>query len=355
MPQEPLQQFEKRKSDHIRFSLEEKNEALGASGLDEVFLQHEALPEIDFSDVNISTQSLGLSLNTPFLVSSMTAGHVGSLDLNRRLAKACAQRGWMMGVGSQRRELYDLKASAEWQAVRKDNPQVKLLGNLGLSQLIQTPIEDVERLVEALEASAMIIHTNPLQECMQPEGTPQFKGGLQALKQLTKKLSVPVILKETGCGFSTSTLEKLMESGVSAVDVSGLGGTHWGRIEGSRNINEPVRKRAAESFQNWGISTLESLKSAIDLKPDYEVWASGGVRNGLHSAILLAMGARLIGLAKPILSAALKGEDELDLEMQTIEYELKTSLFCTGSATIEDLQRKAVIQYRPQPGLSKGQ
>src|SRR5690606_19974 len=116
--------------------------------------------------------------------SSMTAGHLGSVDLNRRLAKACTRRGWLMGVGSQRRELYDSSASQEWVELRKSNPQVKLLGNLGLSQLIQTSTDQIRRLVDVLEAEAMIVHTNPLQESMQPEGTPQFAGSLEALERL---------------------------------------------------------------------------------------------------------------------------------------------------------------------------
>lgn len=344
--EESAQQFERRKTDHIRYSLEEKNEAIGLSGIDQVELIHEALPDLDFEDINISTQSLNLNLETPFLVSSMTAGHVGSLDLNHRLARACEKRGWLMGVGSQRRELYDVKASNEWKALRKDNPKVRLLGNLGLSQLIHTPIEDVQRLVDALEATAMIVHTNPLQECMQPEGTPQFKGGLKALKELSKQLSVPVILKETGCGFSKTTLERVKDLDLAAVDISGFGGTHWGRIEGSRNTKDQVRQKAAETFQNWGISTIESLVAALKVKPTYEVWASGGVRNGLHAATLLALGAQIVGLAKPILSAALKGEEDLELEMQRIEYELKTALFCTGCINLSELKSKNVIRNR---------
>ncbi len=343
---EPASQFEKRKADHIRYSLDSQNEALGASGFDRVELIHEALPEIDFSEVSLKTQSLGLELSTPFLVSSMTAGHMGSLDLNRRLAKACAEKGWLMGVGSQRRELYDSSASNEWKEIRRENPKVKMLGNLGLSQLIQTPVDEVERLVDALEATAMIIHTNPLQECMQPEGTPQFRGGLKALKNLAKTLPVPVILKETGCGFSESTVEKLKDSGIAALDISGFGGTHWGRIEGARNTVDPLRQKASVSFKDWGISTVDSLANAVKAQPPFEVWASGGVRTGLNAALLLSMGARVIGLAKPILSAAVEGEDALLLQMEQMEYELKTALFLTGCAVIKDFQTRQVWKWR---------
>jgi isopentenyl-diphosphate Delta-isomerase len=332
---ESTDQFERRKGDHIRLSLNRSTQATGQSGLERVILVHEALPEIDFSDVVLSTTSLRQKIKTPLLVSSMTAGHAGSLDLNSRLAEACETRGWRMGVGSQRRELGDPDAASEWKKIRKTARNVELFGNLGLSQLIVTKVAAVEKLVDDLQASGMIIHLNALQEAIQPEGTPQFKGGLKALKTLAKKLSVPVIVKETGCGFSRRTLEALKETGVAAVDVSGLGGTHWGRIEGFRN---PERKAVAETFADWGVSTLDSVVSALKAKPKYEIWASGGVRTGLDAAKLLAMGSKIVGIAKPILEAALKSEAALDSQMEQIEQELKTALFCTGNRNVAELQ-----------------
>ena len=342
---EPPQQFENRKQDHIRLSLDDTNEALGASGLDRIQLRHEALPELDFAEISINTHSLGLELASPFLVSSMTAGHPDGEDLNLRLAKACETRGWLMGVGSQRRELNDPSAAQEWKSLRAKAPKAIMLGNLGLSQLIRTPLEQVQALVDSLEATAMIIHTNPLQECLQPEGTPQFKGGFKALRDLCNGLSVPVILKETGCGFSGPTLERLKEVGVAAVDVSGFGGTHWGRIEGGRSQSGSVKSQAARSFWNWGVSTVESLELGLSMAPGYEVWASGGLRSGLDGAKVLAMGARIVGFAKPILKAALKGEVQLHQEMERMEFELKTALFCTGCGNISELQSKGIWSW----------
>lgn len=343
---EPTPQFESRKVDHIRLALQQKNQALGLSGLENVRLVHEALPDLDFDQITLSVKSLGRKTASPFLISSMTAGHADSVDLNLRLARACSDKGWRMGVGSQRRELNDVAAAREWKQIRKAAPKVSLLGNLGLAQLIKTPLADVERLVEALGAEAMIIHLNALQECLQPEGTPRFKGGLKALEKLCAKLSVPVVLKETGCGFSRETLKRLRGVGLSAVDVSGLGGTHWGRIEGGRSKSGDVRFAAAETLADWGISTVESLLSAMSMKPDFEVWASGGVRSGLDAAKLFAMGAKIVGFAQPILEAALRGEDELLLKMSQFEFELKTALFCTGRASIMDLQKKKVWQWQ---------
>src|SRR6185437_13602075 len=158
--------------------------ARGQSGLEAVQLIHDALPDLDFSDLDLKTKSLDEKWSTPFLVSSMTAGHVDSVNLNTRLARACEERGWRMGVGSQRRELNDREASREWKEIRQAAPQVALLGNLGIAQLIVTKIAAVEGLVEALEAKGMIIHLNALQECLQPEGTPNFRGGWKAIEKL---------------------------------------------------------------------------------------------------------------------------------------------------------------------------
>lgn len=341
---ETSEQFSNRKRDHIRLSLDDRNEAVGGSELDKIQLIHEALPEIDFDEVEINQISLGMDLKTPFLVSSMTAGHRDAININKILAQVCEKKSWLMGVGSQRRELHDPEASKEWQAVRKSAPQALLLGNLGLSQLIQTSVSEVERLVESLEASAMIIHTNPLQECLQPEGTPQFRGGLKALEQVCAQLSVPVILKETGCGFSESTLKKLKSIGLAAVDISGFGGTHWGRIEGDRAGEQTLHSRAANVFSDWGVSTLASLRNANAAKVNYEFWASGGIRSGLDAAKVLSLGAKIVGFAKPVLQAALAGEEVLCKFMDAVEFELKTAMFCSGCNNLAKLKNKSSVK-----------
>ncbi len=352
---ETLEAFQKRKQDHISLALDASNEAIGGSGLDRIDLIHEALPELDFEEVSLKSQILGFEVEKPLIISSMTAGHVDSIDLNQRLARVAQQKGWLMGVGSQRRELYDSLALNEWKSVRKAAPKVRLLGNLGLSQLIQTTTDKVKELVDGLEATAMIIHLNPLQECFQPEGTPHFKGGLKAIERLARELAgTPIIVKETGCGFSETALKRLKDVGIRAVDLSGFGGTHWGRIEGQRasvgstdtGVTSQTKAAAAETFKNWGISTAESMTNALNVHPNYEVWASGGVRSGLDAARLFAMGAKCVGFAKPILQAALLGDDELAKRIDTIEYELKVALFCTGSKNIDLLRAKKVWKWR---------
>ena len=196
--------------------------------------------------------------------------------------------------------------------------------------------------MDSIQAQALFIHLNSLQECIQPEGTTDFKGSFNVIEKLSSKLSVPVIIKETGCGFSFKTLKRLKSTKIAAVDISGLGGTHWGRIEGDRAMAGSVHFQAAKTFQNWGISTVESVlnaNKALGKKPTFELWASGGVRTGLDAAKLIAMGAKAIGLAKPALEKALIGQHSLIEWMSQVEYELKTAMFCTGSKDIKNLSQ----------------
>ena len=334
---ETTQGFEQRKADHIRLSLDPQTEATGLTGLQTIELMHEALPDLDFDDITLHSRQLGKDVKTPFLISSMTAGHKDGLIVNERLMTAAAERDWAMGVGSQRKELFDNKAHLEWLNLRKKFPTLRLFGNIGIAQVITSSLADMQRLVDNLEADALQIHLNPLQECIQGEGTPQFKGGYDAIETLCLSLNVPVIIKETGCGISHVTMKRLNNVGIKALDVSGFGGTHWGRIEGLRTHNT-TQKRAAHTFKNWGINTLNSLTSAQRLDLDYEIWGSGGIRNGLDCAKLIALGATTFGFARPMLATALESQNALTKLTQTIEFELKTALFCTGHASINALE-----------------
>lgn len=338
-----LQLFETRKRDHLRHAMNPAHQAAGLSGLEQVRLEHDALPEIDFKEVTLESPCLRTSLPTPFFVSGMTAGHPDAARLNLDLALACQQQGWAMGVGSQRRELEGTADTGidQWSMIRKKAPKLTLFANLGLSQVIGASSDSVRRVVDSLEAQALVIHANALQEALQPEGTPRFKGGIAVLGRLCETLGVPVVLKETGCGFSRMTLSKIKELGLAAVDVSGLGGTHWGRIEGARAEEGSCYSVAAHTFANWGESTADSVRWAAQLLgPQTEVWASGGVRSGLDAAKLIALGAGRVGFAQPALEAALKGPDNLIHWMKNREFELKVALFCTGCQTPEKLRTK---------------
>ena len=331
--------FENRKKSHFFLSLKKESQAIFSSGFDNIQLIHSALPELDFNEISMGYQWGEKNLKTPFFVSSMTGGWSDSLDFNLKLAKACDSHSWMMGVGSQRGQLSDPSKAKEWKALRKACPNLVLFGNLGLSQLLKVSLKQVLSLADSLEAQAMIIHLNPLQEALQKEGTADFKGGLQALKELVKASPVPVIVKETGCGFSKQNLDSLDGMGLYAVDLSGMGGTHWGRIEGLRYSKSSAFFGIGENFSSWGHSTVSSLLYSAEQKRDYQVWASGGLRSGLDACKALALGAKAVGFGHIILKSLHESEEALDSLMFRLEKELKVSLFCTGSANIQDLQR----------------
>jgi isopentenyl-diphosphate delta-isomerase len=333
-----LKGFESRKRDHLNLALDTSTQALGLSGLDLIHLHHNALPDIDFDQVTL--ESFGLS--TPFFIPGMTAGHDKAFEVNQVLAKVCALKGWALGIGSQRRELTDPLMTEQlfWRKVRQEHPHLFLIANLGISQALEVQTHQIEQLVESVGANAVAFHLNALQEVIQPEGTPKFKGAFEALKSLSQSLSVPVIVKETGCGFSRQTLQKLSSLKLMAIDLSGLGGTHWGRIEGLR-AKGTVQAQVAETFKNWGESTVDSLAAArLVFEPrsaPTEIWASGGVRTGLEAAKLIALGAKRVGYARPALEMALQGEKALVSWTERIELELKTALFCMGLKSPSEL------------------
>jgi isopentenyl-diphosphate delta-isomerase len=343
------EQFETRKREHIQHSLDPAHQACGLSGLDQIHLVHEALPDLNFSEIHLESSVLGRPIQTPFYVAGMTAGHADAFQLNRTIAQVCQERGWAMGVGSQRRELENAGGGSldQWKALRDEAPDLVLFANLGISQLISAKVESVQKVIQSIQAQGLVVHLNSLQEAIQPEGTPEFKGSLEALKQLCAELKTPVILKETGCGFSKATLERVAGIGLAAVDVSGLGGTHWGRIEGARANRDSVQAKAAQTFSRWGVSTVDSVRSAafVFQKTPIEIWASGGVRSGLDAAKLIALGAHRVGYAKPVLEAALQGIDSLRFWMETQEFELKVALFCTGSQNFQSLRQKETYGY----------
>jgi isopentenyl-diphosphate delta-isomerase len=356
--------FEQRKVDHIRESLRLENQALGQTGLEAIHLFHQSLPELNWEELRLETPVLGgRSLATPFFIAGMTAGHRQARKLNEQLAAACERRGWALGLGSQRRDLENAlqdpsKPWQEWEGFRKAFPSLCLVGNLGLSQIISAPSDSIGELVRRSGVDALAIHLNPLQEVLQPEGTPQFRGGLAALERLAAAtdLKIPLVVKETGCGFSEASLKRLAQLPLAAVDVSGLGGTHWGRIEGARAAPESQQARAAAVFSFWGESTVDSvLRAARSLPSRTAVWASGGVRTGLDAAKLITLGAHRVGYAQPALKAALEGDAALDAWMEQQEFELKVALFCLGCQTPEDLRGRSDLWIQlPAPG-SRGQ
>ena len=348
-PEDHLDSFIQRKQDHIEISLmKESQSSLDAFPFLE--LQHNPLPELDLGEVNLDTEVFNHSLGSPFFASSMTLGHPGSSALNELILRQCEKRGWMMGVGSQRRQLFDPVARKECRQLRRTFPRAIIFGNIGLSQVIEFSVDSIVALVDSLEAQFLVVHTNPLQEALQREGTPRFRGGLGALSKLCSQSGVPVVLKETGCGFSRRSFDSLKNVGLAALDVSGRGGTHWGRVEGLRQDPADRGYQVAETFGEWGISTLDSLMNAVESGFSGSIWASGGVRSGLDGAKLLTLGAEKVGFAQPLLVRALEGEGALGQFMDRLDFELKLAMFCLGVGDVASLVgRRDLYRWKRRP------
>ncbi|MES2803358.1 MAG: type 2 isopentenyl-diphosphate Delta-isomerase [Bdellovibrionota bacterium] len=336
-------EFEQRKKAHINLALDPRTQAQTSSHFEKIKLIHEALPEINLSDVSLATNLLGYQFSSPHFVSSMTAGHQNSKIINMRLAKAAAEKNWLMAVGSQRRELTDTKAAFEWKTIKSQSPNTKFVSNIGIEELIQQPVSEILKLTESVEALGIYVHLNPLQEAFQNLDQANFKNGLAAIKKLCKTSHVPVLVKEVGYGISKATAQKLILAGVEVIDVAGKGGTHWGLLEGLRDQSQAgLLAEASTAFKDWGFSAVESLIQCKTLTRKNSFWASGGIRSGVDSAKCLALGARAVGVAQPLMKAALDSDQDVLDVMTRFDYELKVALFGVGVADLKGLSKKKV-------------
>jgi len=328
-----------RKDDHIRIIEEEDVETSG-TGFADVELIHDALPDLHRDRIDTSTELFGHELAAPIVIESMTGGHPNTTKLNRNLAAAAAETGIAMGVGSQRAglELDDPELLESYTVVREAGPDAVLYGNVGAAQLLEYDLADVERAVEMIDADAMAIHLNFLQEAVQPEGDVDARGCLDAIETVADGLSVPVIVKETGNGISGPVAERLADAGVDAVDVAGKGGTTWSGIEAHRAAAVGARRqeRVGRLFRAWGVPTAAATVEAAAVHDT--VIASGGVRSGLDVAKAIALGARAGGLATPFLGPAGRGADAVVELIEDLTLELVTAMFVTGSASIPELR-----------------
>lgn len=337
-------QTQGRKADHIRINLEEDVRSKGVStGFERYRLVHCALPELDLDAVDTRTAFLGRDLGAPILISSMTGGLEQAHEINRRLASAAQRYGCAMGVGSERAAV-ERPELARYFQVRDAAPDVLLLANLGAVQLnYGYGVDECRRAVDMIGADALVLHLNPLQEAVQPEGNTRFAGLLGKLEQVCARLGVPVIVKEVGWGLSASVATRLRDAGVSAVDIAGAGGTSWSEVERYRTADR-VRQRVAAAFAGWGIPTAESLRMVREAVPELPVIASGGLRTGLDAALSVAMGASLAGFAGPLLRAAAESEEAVYETVGALVQELRIAAFCTGSADMSALARAEVMR-----------
>ena len=333
-----------RKLDHLRICAECEVES-GDAGFADIRFIHNALPECDMGKINLQNRFLNHTFSSPLFISAMTGGHPGTKDTNARLARAAERYGIGMGVGSQRAALENPSLTDTFAVVRSEAPHAFLVANLGVVQLRDHGIEWAERAVEMIEADAIAIHLNFLQEAIQPEGDHNAIGCFAAIEELARDFKKPVIVKETGCGISAATARRCWGAGVRAIDTGGWGGTSWAAVESVRadesgNAGDKKLKLLGEDFVTWGIPTVVSLASV--LATGSPVIASGGVRSGLDIAKGLAFGADLCGMALPLLKPAMKDDKALFEVIDTIHRELEVAMFLTGSAHIADLRKASL-------------
>lgn len=333
-----------RKADHLRICLDEDvqfNQT--TTGLERYRFTHCCLPELNRDEIDISTNFFRKKLGAPLLISSMTGGTEVAGNINFRLAEVAQHYKIAMGVGSQRVAVENPQVAKTF-AVRNIAPDILLFANLGAVQLnYEYGLEQCLRVIDLLEADALILHLNALQECVQTKGDTKFKGLLEKIAILCKKLPVPVIAKEVGNGISAGMAQKLIYAGVAAIDVAGAGGTSWAMVESER-AKDAIQRRLGATFADWGIPTAECIKSIRGIAPNVPLIASGGLRNGLDVAKAIALGADIAGMALPFLQAAAESVEALQALVEVLMAEITTVLFCTGNANLSDLKASGALQ-----------
>lgn len=330
-------QISSRKADHIRINLEEDVKSGLTSGLEDYSFIHQALPELNLNEIDLNLNIFGKKLNAPILISSMTGGTDKAGEINRILAEAAQEVGISMGIGSQRAAIENPELIPTFQ-VRQVAPDILLFANLGAVQLnYGYSIDQCQRAVDMIEADALYLHLNPLQEAVQPEGDVNFSGLLAKIEQVCQALPVPVIIKEVGWGFSEQCSRQLAEVGVAAIDVSGAGGTSWTQVEMHRAESQDQADLAA-TFIDWGIPTAQSILNVNRAAPEVEIFASGGLRNGLDIAKCIALGASIGGMAGPFLKAANQSLERTIAVIQLVKRQIQVAMFAAGVSDLHQLR-----------------
>ena len=315
------------------------------TGFDDVELVHNAIPGINRDDVDLSVKMFGHDLEAPLVIESMTGGTSTAAKLNEILAEAAEELGIAIGVGSQRAGIEKPELAYTYKIVRDKAPNALVFANLGCPQLVKGyGVKEMRKAVDMVSADALYIHLNSVQECVQVEGEPVFKGAMEKIREGAEELGVPIVLKETGAGFSHETAVALEKIGVKGVDIAGAGGTSWAAVEYYRAKEKasPAHERLGETFWDWGIPTAASVVE-VSRSTQLTVTASGGIRNGLHGAKALALGADTFGLALPFLKSTVGGVGEVRQRLETILLELRTAMFLTGSKNVAEMQKAPAV------------
>ena len=335
-----------RKTEHIQINLDEDVASGISTGLEQYRFIHQGLPEMALCDVRLSQTLFGKTQPVPILVSSMTGGSDQAGRINRNLALAAQEAGLAMGVGSQRAAVDEPKLAGTYH-VRQFAPNILLFANLGAIQLNYGYTSDAcQKAVDMIEADGLVLHLNPLQEALQPQGDTDFSNLLAKISEVRKAIQVPLIVKEVGWGISPKVAQWLYDAGVDAVDIAGAGGTSWSQVEKYR-ISDPHMAQTAGAFINWGIPTAESLVNVVDAHPDWTVFASGGLKNGVDIAKCLALGAKMGGIAGIFLKAAYESAERAVEVMRMITEQVKIAMFACGAHSLSDLTPE-VLTFTPK-------
>jgi isopentenyl-diphosphate Delta-isomerase len=341
-----VEQIKRRKREGIEIPLTENVQGKkNSTYLEYVKLFHNALPEIDYDEIDLSTQFLNKSFSAPLIIDSMTGGTDEAFLINKRLGQIAEKYGLGMGLGSQRAGLKSEKLIESYSIARNVAPNAFLIANIGGAQLSDgLSTVDVIKIIKMIDADALAIHLNPLQELIQPEGEPRFKGILQRISNLVQDIEIPIIVKEVGSGISADVALRLEKSGVRSINVAGSGGTSWAGIEKIRadQHNEYIKSRLGELFWDWGIPTALSIL-LVSRSVKIPIIASGGLRNGLEIAKCMILGSNLCAMAFPFLKRAAQSEEELEKFTQSILSEIRSTMFLLGTKDIGSLKNTRYI------------
>ena len=335
--------IDQRKSDHIKINLEQDVSSALTSGLEKYRFTHEALPDLDLNKIDTSLPLFSKKLNAPILVSSMTGGTSAAETINLRLAEAAQECGIAMGVGSQRAALEHLEQAKTYQ-VRRLAKDILLFANLGAVQLnYGYGIDECRKAIDMIQADALILHLNPLQEALQDAGNTNFAGLAGKIEVICRKVDVPVIIKEVGWGISTQTSRLLADCGVSAIDVAGAGGTSWSQVEMHRASNE-FNRQLASTFVGWGLTTTESILNVKEGAPKMLIFASGGIKSGIDIAKSIVLGATLGGMAGQFLKAASISAENVIEMVKLTKRQIEVTMFAAGVGTLEDFKSVKMLE-----------
>lgn len=333
-------QTQGRKSDHIKICLEENvHHCHATTGFEDIYFVHKALPEIERSKVNLTTTAFDHKFSVPLMVEAMTGGIVDAMKINAAIASAVEELGLGMGVGSQRAAIEKQSLEKTFAIARKKAPTAFLVANIGGPQLVKGyGVKEAKKAVDMMNADALAIHLNALQEVVQPEGETSFKGVLNKIGEISQALDVPVIVKETGAGVAAEEAKLIASMGVAGIDIAGVGGTSWAAVEYHRakKKHDELHQGLGNVFWDWGIPTAISLVETSQ-SVSTTIIASGGIRTGIDVAKALSLGANLAGMAHPILFAATKGPREVRKTLQVTIEGLKNAMFLVGAKSVLDL------------------